>query len=227
MGIKIEHLVRGFGQNLIFSCGPLYSQEAGLIVLTGSNGSGKTTFFKVLSTILPPTEGDVEVCGYSVLKKPEKVRQKIGFAPASDSGFFRQMTGRENLKLFGSLRGLSRQEIESAVSAWSDVFDHLKSALDIPFANSSAGMKQVLLICRALLHDPQVVLLDEPDRSLDERSKRALTACVKVLAQNKLVLVATHHPELWVALNGGDRFWKIENRKLQEPCLVRQLHYEN
>ena len=170
-----------------------YGEVFGLL---GPNGAGKTTTVKILSTLLIPDDGEAWVAGYSILSDPEKVRENIGVTLSVEKGFFWKLTGRENLKYFGMLRGLKGKELENRVN-------HLLATMGLEDMNASdklyeeysLGMKARLALSRALLTDPPVLMLDEPTLGLDPPSARAIRSFLVRLAKErgKAVLITTHN----------------------------------
>ena len=196
MSIRALDLGRNYRQKCVFRDVIFELPDRSLTIVSGSNGSGKTTLLRILSTLISPSSGEAWVQNFSVTQEPEKVKSQIGYAPSSDGGFFRRMSGKENIYLFGGLRGMRRKQIDAAIDTWSELFE-LKEALKTPFIAASSGMRQTLAVLRALLHGPSVLLLDEPDRSLDPEAQRVLRSAIQNLAQKKTVLVTTHYPQCW------------------------------
>lgn len=169
-----------------------FNAEKGQIFgLLGPNGAGKTTTLRSIATLIKPTEGTILVDGYNVAKDSMEVRRKIGFLTNElkmDSHF----TPKYLMSFFGSLYGLSKEKIDNRI-------DELFSLFGIyPFANKkvgdlSTGMKQKLSIAVSLIHDPQVIVFDEPTNGLDIITAKAVTDYLKTLKeQGKLVVVSTH-----------------------------------
>jgi len=193
MGIRILNLKKIFNKKEVLRVDSFETKPYGVVTLSGPNGSGKSTLLKIISTLLTPTDGDVWVNEVSVMSNPRKVRQMIGFVQATDGGFLRKLSGRKNLELFGKLRGLSQNEIDRCIDQWNPVLN-LDQVLQLPFAALSSGMKQSLSVCRALLHNPPVLLLDEPTRGLDPEKSAKLERALGEICTEKLIFVASHHP---------------------------------
>lgn len=170
-----------------------YGEVFGLL---GPNGAGKTTTVKILSTLLLPDMGEAKVSGYDVVLEPEKVRENIGVTLSVERGFFWKLTGRENLKYFGMLRGLRGRELENRVNYLLNKLGLEKlGASDKLYEEYSLGMKARLALSRALLTDPPIVILDEPTLGLDPPSARAIRSLLIDMArkEKKAVLVTTHN----------------------------------
>ena len=136
------------------------------VALLGSNGAGKTTLLRILATLLLPTRGTAYVAGFDSAREPAAVRRNLGYHAGSDLGFFARLTGRENLRFFGRLNHLSDALLQSRIPALAERFE-LGSVLDKQVRILSSGTIQRLSLVRAMLHQPKVLLLDEPTRSLD------------------------------------------------------------
>jgi len=164
--------------------------------LLGPNGAGKTTTVKIITTLLLPDGGKAYVNGFDVVNDPIKVRESIGVVLNVERGFFWKLTGRENLKYFGMLRGLKGRELEEAINRVVRLvgLDRLKS-VDKLYEEYSLGMKARLALARALLHDPPILILDEPTLGLDPPAAREIRELLIRLAKDegKGVMVTTHN----------------------------------
>jgi len=164
--------------------------------LLGPNGAGKTTTVKIITTLLLPDGGNALVNGFDVVKDPIKVRESIGVVLNVERGFFWKLTGRENLKYFGMLRGLKGKDLEEAIDKVVKLvgLDELKS-IDKLYEEYSLGMKARLALARALLHDPPILILDEPTLGLDPPAAREIRELLVRLAkkEGKAVMITTHN----------------------------------
>ena len=136
------------------------------VALLGANGAGKTTLLRILATLLLPTRGTAFLAGHDAAREPAAVRRQIGYHAGSDLGFYARLTGRQNLRFFGRLNHLSHEFSAGRIEILSERFG-LRGVLDRQARALSAGTIQRLSLVRALLHQPKVLLLDEPTRSLD------------------------------------------------------------
>ena len=136
------------------------------MALLGANGAGKSTLLRILATLLLPTRGRAQVAGHNAVLEPRAVRRQLGYHAGSDLGFYARLTGRENLSFFGRLNHLSTSAIAQRISVLAEQFN-LSEALDRQVRTLSSGTVQRLSLARSLLHQPRVLLLDEPTRSLD------------------------------------------------------------
>lgn len=161
--------------------------------LLGPNGAGKTTTIKILSTLLIPDAGDAWVNGYHVVKEASKVREIIGVSLYSDRGFYWKLTGRENLMYFAHLYHLETRYARQRISYLLKLVDLEKDA-DRLVEEYSTGMKSKLNFARALLHDPDIVFLDEPTIGLDPNSARKIREVILELKkEGKTILLTTHN----------------------------------
>jgi len=137
-----------------------------VLALVGANGAGKSTLLRILTTLLIPTCGRAEVCGFDVTREPAKVRLQIGYHTGGDACFYSRLTARENLLLFAGLNNISEAKASTRIAELSDPFG-LGELLDRQVRALSTGNVHRLGLARAMLHRPSVFILDEPTRSLD------------------------------------------------------------
>jgi ABC-2 type transport system ATP-binding protein len=135
-------------------------------VAAWANGAGKSTLLRILTTLLIPTRGRAQVCGFDVASEPAKVRLQIGYHTGGDACFYSRLTARENLLLFGGLNNISDAEASRRIAELTEPFG-LSELLDRQVRTLSTGNIHRLGLARAMLHRPSVLLLDEPTRSLD------------------------------------------------------------
>lgn len=162
--------------------------------LLGPNGAGKTTTVKILSTILLPDGGTARVMGYDVVSEADRVREVIGLSLSVERGFWYVMTGLENLVYFGLLRGMGLQEAKRRAKELLEIVG-LSKAANKPVEQYSLGMKARLALARALLHDPEVVILDEPTLGLDPAAARRIRELLVNLSrrEGKTIFLTTHN----------------------------------
>jgi ABC-2 type transport system ATP-binding protein len=137
-----------------------------VLALVGANGAGKSTLLRILTTLLLPTRGRAEVCGYDVVTEPAQVRRRLGYHTGADACLYSRLSGRENLELFALLNNLSRAETARRIANLTEMLG-LGAVLDKQARTLSTGNIHRLGLARAMLHQPSVLLLDEPTRSLD------------------------------------------------------------
>ncbi len=162
--------------------------------LLGPNGAGKTTTLRLISTLLRPTSGTAFVGGCDIVAEPAKVRERIGFL-AGETGLYPRLTPREILKFFGEMHGMKGAPLAGRVQQMIDRFGIEKFA-DTRTDKLSTGMKQRVAIARTMLHDPPVLILDEPTAGLDVPSARNIEQAVKEAKQaGKSIIYSTHFME--------------------------------
>lgn len=189
--IEVEHLTRRFGSFTAVD-GASFSVPAGKVVgFVGANGAGKTTTMRILATLDLPSSGRVRVGGYDVVEYPEKVRPLLGWMP-DDYGTYKDMTGREYLDFFARAYGYRGEErlrrVEDVVE-----FAELHEIADRYIDKLSKGMGQRLCLGRSLIHDPEILILDEPAAGLDPRARIDLKNLIRLLAESgKTVLISSH-----------------------------------
>ncbi|MBR5242991.1 MAG: ABC transporter ATP-binding protein [Thermoguttaceae bacterium] len=194
--IKTEELTKQYGKLFALKNLTLELNEGDLFGFIGPNGSGKTTTMKMLATLLQPTYGEAYVCGLSIYTKPKEIRRLIGFMP-DFFGVYDDMKVIEYLEFFAAayrVRGEARRKICNEVLELVDL-GYKREAL---VTSLSRGMTQRLGLARVLLHDPQVLLLDEPASGLDPRARIEIRELLKRLGgRGKTIMVSSHIlPEL-------------------------------
>jgi sodium transport system ATP-binding protein len=160
--------------------------------LLGPNGAGKTTTLRMLCTVLKPTAGVATVAGFDVVKQASEVRRHIGFLSAN-TGVYDRMTAWEMVEYYGKLAGLSGPKLTARLGHLFDAFQ-MTEFRDVAGGQLSTGMRQKVSIARALVHDPPVLIFDEPTAGLDVLVQRAvLQNIAKLRAEGKTILFSTHH----------------------------------
>lgn len=164
-----------------------------LFGLLGPNGAGKTTTIKMLITLLLPTSGSARVMGFDVVRSTNEVRRRIGYVFGGDRGLYDRVSALDNLRYFAELYGVEPSEQRARIDAMLDLVG-LRGREREKVEGYSRGMRQRLHIARGLLHDPQVLFLDEPSIGLDPVGARELRATVRALVDaGKTVLMTTHY----------------------------------
>lgn len=168
--------------------------EAGEVYgLLGENGAGKTTTMRMMATILQPTEGDIEISGFSVRRDPVEVRRRIGILFGGDVGLYNRLTARENIAYFGSLYGLEPARLRERIDSLGRMLD-MEEFIDRRVGAFSRGMKQKVAIARTLVHDPDVILLDEPSTGLDVTAANIFRRMVsRMQDEGKTILFSSHN----------------------------------
>ncbi|HET6277483.1 MAG TPA: ABC transporter ATP-binding protein [Candidatus Polarisedimenticolia bacterium] len=173
----------------------LQVQRGEIFGLLGPNGAGKTTLLKILACLVLPSSGQALVDGANVGEADRRVKQSIGFVTSDERSFYWRLTGRENLEFFGRLYGLGKVDGHRRTRELIGDME-LGEVADRQFMSYSSGMKQRMSIARALLHDPPILCLDEPTRSLDPIAAKHLRSFVSRRLHGeagKTILLATHN----------------------------------
>lgn len=168
-----------------------------LFGLLGPNGAGKTTLVKILSTLILPDAGTALVNGYDVLKEPSKVRASIGVVSSGERSLYWKLTARENLEYFARLYKVPDQVARKRIQELLNLMG-LDDRADELVEKYSSGMRQKLAIARAMLHDPEVLLLDEPTLGLDPSFSKSIRSFIREelnKKQGKTILLTTHYME--------------------------------
>jgi ABC-type multidrug transport system ATPase subunit len=147
--------------------GVTFSVEPGeCVAIMGPNGAGKSTLFRILATLILPTDGRAAIHGFDVLSQAQDTRSQFGYHTGGDEGFYTRLTGRANLAFFAAMNNLDQAEIAERIAVVGERLG-ISDALDSQVRTYSTGMTHRLGLARAILHEPPVLLLDEPTRSLD------------------------------------------------------------
>ena len=188
--------------------------------LLGSNGAGKSTTIKMLCGLLKPTRGSVSVAGVDLARKPLQAKAMLGYLPENPV-LYDRLTGMEMLELVGALRKLSPKLLRQRAKYYSEALG-LGEQMQSEVGTYSKGMRQKLAIAMTLVHDPEVVLLDEPAAGLDPRYTRLLKEWVRNLSQGgHTVLLSTHITEMAASL--CDRIAVIDHGRLLSVGTVPEL----
>jgi sodium transport system ATP-binding protein len=189
--IEVTGLSKRFGAVQALNGVSFAAPDGAITGILGPNGAGKTTLMRVLATLIAPDAGEARVDGHDVVAEPMIVRQRFGIL-SDAKGLYARLTARENVDYFGRLYGISKRDIDSRCAALFDQLD-MTGLKDRRTDGFSTGEKMKVAIARALIHDPQNVLLDEPTNGLDVIATRAMRELVRNLReQGKCVLFSSH-----------------------------------
>ncbi|HPL28913.1 MAG TPA: ABC transporter ATP-binding protein [Anaerolineae bacterium] len=193
--IEMQHLVKKYGDKMAVDDVSLEVRAGEILGFLGPNGAGKTTTIKMLVGLLQPTSGVVRVAGYDVQGQPLQAKAACGYVP-DQPNLYPKLSGRELLRFVGDLYGLQRTQVERRIEELLRLFD-LTAAGDDTFDSYSHGMKQKTALAAALLHDPRVLVLDEPTVGLDPKSARLIKDILRQLAERgAAVFLSTHILEI-------------------------------
>jgi len=218
--IQVQGLTRYYGKMCAVRDISFEVHRGEVFGLLGSNGAGKSTTIKMLCGLLKPTRGSVSVAGVDLARKPLQAKAMLGYLPENPV-LYDRLTGMEMLELVGALRKLSPRLLRQRAKYYSEALG-LGGQMQSEVGTYSKGMRQKLAIAMTLVHDPEVVLLDEPAAGLDPRYTRLLKEWVRNLSQGgHTVLLSTHITEMASSL--CDRIAVIDHGRLLSVGTVPEL----
>ena len=218
--IEFDNITRTYGRKVAVDGLTLTVRPGELFALLGPNGAGKTTTIKMLVGLLRPTGGTVRVCGADLMTQTLEASAFLGYVP-DEPFLYEKLTGREFLQFVAEMRGLDRVSVEQRIDRETKSFD-LSDFLDGLIETYSHGMKQRVVFASALLHDPAVLVIDEPMVGLDPRSVRIVKDLLRVrAAAGTTVFMSTH--TLAVAEEIADRIGIVDHGRLHFLGSVDEL----
>ena len=226
--VHTEQLGKKFGENWAIRDLTLSIERGEVFGLLGPNGAGKTTTMRMLACLIAPTEGTASVFGHDIRRNPTGVRQRVGILTDS-AGLYETLSAQENLEFFAKLYDLDPPEVHRRAEHYLKLLGLWERRRD-PAGTFSSGMKQKLSMARALIHDPSVLLLDEPTAALDPESAKLVRDFISQLrGQGRTIVLCTHN--LAEAQNLCDRVAIIKKtllrvgtpRQLQTSLYGRQV----
>ena len=218
--IHVEELQKSYGSLRAVDSISFDVPEGELFGFLGPNGAGKTTTLSMLSGLLKPDNGRVSIGGIDVWRTPKAAKRILGLVP-QDIALYEELTARENLKFWGSLFGLPKAELNANIDLWLErvgLKDRAKEAV----SKFSGGMKRRLNLAIGLVHNPKVVLLDEPTVGIDPQARNNILDIIREIAkEGTTILFTTHHLEEAEAL--CDRIAIMDHGKILETGSVEEL----
>jgi heme exporter protein A len=190
--IELAGLRREFGERTALDGIDLRLEHGQSLALLGPNGSGKSTLLRILAGLLRPSAGEVRVLGAPLPKETYRLRGRVGYL-GHEPLLYRDLSSRENLALAAALHGLEPAQAAARIERLLEAVQ-MERRGDDRIAELSAGMRQRIDICRAVLHEPQLLLLDEPDAHLDSQA-RELVAPLIAVDQDRTRVVVSHDRE--------------------------------
>ncbi len=188
--INVKEVTKRYGSTLAADRVSFEIRRGEIIGFLGPNGAGKSTVLKTISTWLPPTSGTVEVAGFDVAKDPLAVRQRLGYLPEHNA-MYETMRVDRFLRFMGRVRGMSGEHLSKRTS-WVVGKCQLEGVLGKRINQCSKGYRQRIGLAASLLHDPQVILLDEPTHGLDPLQVAAFRDFIRELRPNRAILFSSH-----------------------------------
>jgi ABC-2 type transport system ATP-binding protein len=190
--IQTEDLSKQFGDYWAVEGISLDVYPGQVLALLGQNGAGKTTTVRMLTSVLTPTRGRARIAGFDVVQSPEKVRASVGVL-TEQHGLYLRMTGVEYLDFFGKIYGLDTISRQKQSRRWLEYFGLMEVARR-PIGQYSKGMRQKLALARTLIHEPPVLLLDEPTSAMDPESAQLVRAAIGSLrTEQRTIIICTHN----------------------------------
>lgn len=189
--LSVKNLTKKFNGFTAIDNVSFEAAESEILGILGPNGAGKTTTIRTIATLHKPTDGTAEVCGFDVEKNPEDVRKNIGVL-TTDIGVYERFTGRENLRYFGELYKIYNMALENRINYLVKLLQ-MEDFIDRMSGKYSTGMKQKLAIARSVIHDPKIIMFDEPTAGLDVLAAQTVLEFMKTSKQEgKSVIFSTH-----------------------------------
>jgi ABC-2 type transport system ATP-binding protein len=186
--IDVDRLTKRYGRFLALDHICFHADAGEIVGFLGPNGAGKTTTMRVLTGYMPPTAGTARIAGFDVLIDSLEVRQRVGYLPETVR-LYRDMSVRGYLKFMGQLRGVDR--LDQRISEVLEVVGLRERARHL-ISSLSRGMQQRVALAQAIVHDPPVLILDEPTIGLDPHQVQELRALIRELGRTRTVLLSTH-----------------------------------
>ena len=187
--IEVENVTRRFRNTLAVNALSLAVKRGEILGLVGPDGAGKTTTLRLLAAIMDPTSGRVRVAGYDTVKEPEEVKKRIGYMPQQFS-LYGDLSVKENLNFFADIFGMGVEERKRRIARLL-TFSRLTEFQDRPAGKLSGGMQKKLALACCLLHQPELLLLDEPTTGVDSISRREFWDILTELHLSGVTLVVT------------------------------------
>jgi ABC-type multidrug transport system ATPase subunit len=185
-----------------------------ILSISGPNGSGKTTFLKCLAGLIKPTCGNIKIYGLDACKASYETKKFVGLSTDQERSFYWRLSGKENLKFFAGLFEMNNRRIIRKIHDLAEAFG-VTSWLDLPFSRYSTGIRQRFSLMRALVHEPKLLLLDEPCRSLDESARSKLYNLFGELSGKRNVTIIVTNPENYAAVVENAKKLSIDKGKIR------------
>lgn len=188
--ITVENLVKKFGPRTAVDDISFQVEKGGVLGFLGPNGAGKTTTIRMLAGYLPPTSGKIDINGIDVVANPVRAQKQMGYMP-EHTPLYDEMTVRDFLRFLAEVRGFSGKERNQRVDGILEAC-MLRGVQHQIIDTLSKGYRRRTSLAQALLHDPEVLLLDEPTEGLDPNQKQVVRDMIVSMAQDKIILLSTH-----------------------------------
>lgn len=188
--VEIHELTKSFGPIVAVNGVSFTVGQGEVLGFLGPNGAGKSTTMKMITGFLTPTSGTIRVCGNNVQDQPLEAKRRIGYLPEGAPAY-QDMTPASFLKFIGEMRGLRGEALRKAVAETVEKVN-LQTVMDQSIETLSKGFKRRVGLAQAILHDPDVLVLDEPTDGLDPNQKHEVRTLIRAMAQQKAIILSTH-----------------------------------
>ena len=188
--IEVNGLTKSFGGRTVVDSVQLAVSRGEVVGFLGPNGAGKSTTMKMVSGFLEPDEGTAAVCGFDVQAEPVNAKRHIGYLPEGAPAYSDMIVG-DFLEFVGKLRGLAGPRLDNRLADMAETIN-LSEVWDLQIENLSKGYKRRVGIAQALIHDPDVLILDEPTDGLDPNQKHEMRSLIRSIAADKAIVISTH-----------------------------------
>ena len=187
----VDNISKHFGTKKVVNQISFSLKHGQRLALTGANGVGKTTLLRILTSLVPPQSGDAVYKNIWLTKNPQSWKTLVGHVPSNELGLFPRLNGSENLYFFSKIYKVRNVKFKLIIEQFMQ-FDLFQQAYRTPFYQCSSGMKNILLICKSLIHDPTILLWDEPFRSFSPTLQTHLKSFLLQHFQHKIFIYSTH-----------------------------------
>lgn len=188
--IEVDHLTLSYGSFTAVDSISFNLNKGEVLALLGPNGAGKSTTLKMMACFLPPTAGTARICGFDIRTHPEKVKGFLGFMP-ENAPLYGDMQVHEFLRFIGKIRSIPKSEIDEAICRVIELC-HLRQVARQSIYHLSKGFRARLSMAQAMIHDPPVLIFDEPTDGLDPNQKEEVRSLIKMLSPEKCIILSTH-----------------------------------
>ncbi len=188
--LRIRELTKRFGALTAVDCISLTVDRGEVLGFLGPNGAGKSTTMKMVTGFLPPTSGTAEVCGFDVSRDPIEVKRRVGYLPEG-APLYEDMTPLGFLDFVSEVRGIGAAERPAAIERAAGLIN-ITDVMHQPIGTLSKGYKRRVGLAQAIIHDPEVLILDEPTDGLDPNQKHEVRELISKMARDKAIVISTH-----------------------------------
>lgn len=219
--LKIENLTKKFKNIVAVDNLSIEAHPGEIVGLLGENGAGKTTTLRMIATMLKATSGNVYIDDFNIIDNPSEIRKNIGILFGGDVALYDRLSGKENMMYFAKLNSLSDEEANASINQIANDLQ-MTEYIDRPVGKYSRGMKQKVSLARSIVHQPQIMLFDEPSTGLDVMASRLIHDFIfKCKEENKTIIFSSHN--MYETEKLCDRLYIMHNGKLISGGTVDEL----